>query len=553
MNTFSKFMATACTALLLTGNSQAQENPAYDYDFTPTIVCDTDWYGSRRSEGNHYLHNFYIVLGDKELSEQGTPQNLSTTYVFDIFGEGPENEMTQDPQPKVGTYILSDELKSGVLHTGSCVYIVDGNGNYEVDRQFTDGKLEISTFEKDGNTYYKYEADLTDELGKKHHVNFESRFISYFDNSQGGTSRLIKNLDFTLKNVNVNYKSVENGVMHVTIFMDTFGRDEDDRLIYDELPGVEMCVEAYMPFGKGLENGTYNVIDSGEAYTLQTGEIMQMAGGVEWPVGTYAQYVYWGQQAAWGCAKTGTMTVSGEGTNRKISMEYVTNEGFNVKFDFDGEIALSNFPQSGLTDNLELDLEGAEAVFDCVGDVEKHLHCRNWYIDILPTEGKDHGFHAYICTRTETFFDGIPSETYGPSPSREPWKDEYKKGSVNDKGQLSGTWMLSMFDENGQPQLNAPAYGGDLVITRHDDNQTYTVAFDMHDGAGHNFKGSWTGVPEMVNSCNDEQSGLSEIKTEADCSRRVYDLNGREVRGMDAPGVYIIRDNQGKATKHVVR
>lgn len=550
MNTLNKLLISAGACLCCIGSAPAQETPSYDYDFNATVLCDAQWFGSRRSDGNHDLHSYYLVIGDKEL-EEGYPQKSSTTYVFDFFGEAPADEY--NPQPPTGTYTFSTEKKSGVLYEGSCVYIVDGNGNYEVDRTFNGGKLDISTYEKDGNTYYKYEFDLTDELGKTHHVNYESRFISYSDESQGSVD-LEKDLNFTPKHAKATYRSFENGVMEVQLLLDTFIRDDEGKLYYEPLPGEEMYMTIYMPYDKEIANGKYiPTEDYGASFTMQDGEIVEMAGGVRYPIGSYVQYVFGGQKVAWGVVKTGSLEISGEGENRKIVGDFTTDFGFNIKFTYEGEIALSNFPETGLTEDMQLDLEGAEATFDCVGDIDRLLHCRNWYLTLLPAEGKDHGFTTLICSRTENFYDGVGSTVYEPSPSRIPWKDEFQKGYINDKGQLGGTWMMSQFDENGQPKLNAPGNNGSITVTRHDDKETYTLSFELDDNAGHKFSGSWTGKPELINTCNDELSSVSEITVDENADVKIFDLNGNQVRSIDAPGVYIIRAANGSTSKKIVK
>lgn len=544
MNVFFKYMIASAIAISA-APTQAAGTP--DYDFNATVLCDAQWFGSRRSNGNHNLHSYYFVIGDKKLGDNGLPQESSTTYVLDFFGDAPADEF--NPQPPTGTYTLSSEIAKNTLSEGSCVYILDGNGNYEVDRAFTAGELVISTYQKDDNTYYKYEASVTDEAGKLHHLVYESRFIEYADKSQASMD-LEKNLNFRPVEAVASYHSMKDGVMRLSLNVNTFMRDDEGHQIYHPIPGSEMFMELYMPYGKDLANGVYTPSeDYGEAFTMQDGEIITMAGGVQYPVGSYVQYMFEGQQIAWGVVKSGTLTVSGEGTERKLEGEFVTDYGFNIKFTYEGEIKLEDFPQTGLTDNIELDLNGAQATFDCVGDVERLLDCRNWYITILPTEGKDHGFHAYINSRTANFHDGIASTTYTPSPSKEPWCDEYQRGTINDKGQLSGTWMLSGFDDKGQPQVNAPAAKGELIITRHDDGETYTVKFDMNDGAGHDFKGEWTGIPELVNSCEDEEP-VSVIGVEADSDvYEIYDLYGRRVNNMHDAGLYVIRKADGRITK----
>lgn len=516
----------------------------YDYDFEATVLCDASWYGCRRSEGNHNLHNYYLVLGDRELSEEGSPVAGGTYYALSFFGAGPADERA--PQPATGTYNLSHNLGQNILADDIKVYVLDGNGNYEIDRGFTGGRLEITTDETDGNTYYTYEAFLTDNTGRSHHVTYRSRFIEYQDLSQGSMD-LEKDVNYTGINATAKYREIKDGIMHLYLDITDMTLSSDGDYELYPLPARQMIMELYMPEGNQLANGVYNVTDEfGAAFTLQTGEIVNQF-GIEYAVGSYLQYIFYGQQVAWGCVSSGTLTVAGEGDHKTITGDFMTDYGFSVKFSFEGDVPVRNIPPTGFTENKQLDFEGATAVFECVGDVDKLNNCRNWDITLKPAEGKDHGFKTWICSRGATFFDGISSETYTASPSSVPWKGEYMKGKVADNGSLIGTWALTEYDASGNPKVNAPALDGDMKITRHDDNITYTIDFCLNDNIGHEFKGTWTGIPELINACNDE-AGLSMTSGEAKTVTAIYDLMGRRVDN-PADGLFIVSYSDGSIEK----
>ena len=100
--------------------------------------------------------------------------------------------------------------------------------------------------------------------------------------------------------------------------------------------------------------------------------------------------------------------------------------------------------------------------------------------------------------------------------------------------------------------MNAPAQSGDLNITQHEDGQTYTLDFNLNDGLGHNFTGSWTGKPELINSCGDE-TGINDVTSvNGKHIEGIYDLNGRKADGK-AKGAYIIRYSDGTAAKKIVK
>ena len=291
----------------------------------------------------------------------------------------------------------------------------------------------------------------------------------------------------------------------------------------------------------------------GDAFTLENGELINYW-GVQYAVGTYVQYVFGNKEVAWGCVKSGTLTVSGEGDHKKIEGDFLTDYGYSIKFTYEGELPIDGVPQTAFTSDVTLDLEGATAQFECIGDAERLNGCRNWYITLLPADGKDNGFISYINTAADSFFDGIASGTYTSSPSSVPWKFEYLKGSKNDNGQLRATWALTGFDADGQPQVNAPVSDGDLNITKHDDGVTYTLDFNLDDGAGHKIKGTWTGEPELVNSCGDEPAtGINGVTD--NMSNEVNDIftvSGSRTTSK-VKGLNIVRYKDGSVRKQVVK
>lgn len=552
MKHFATFMLLLMAVVFGTSTAKAEETTTYDYEFNATVLCQADWYGTRLSNGSHTLNAYYLVLGDKDLNSEGYPAKSSTVYALEFFGAAPTDEYNPNPQP--GTYTFSKEIGDNVLLDNAHIYQRDGNGNYEIDRSIKDGKLIISTYEKDGNTYYKYDITLTDEIDKTHHVTYDSRFIVYNDLSQGSED-LEKDQNFVCNGYTCKYKSLTDGVMKLRLYLTDMTENEDGDFDYDRLPAREMYLDVYAPQAKTFPNGVYNISETaGDAFTLTSGELVEFA-GVKYPTGTYLQYIYGNQYVAWGCAKSGTLTVSGEGDDKKIEGDFMTDYGYSIKFTYEGKLNVAGIPLTDFTEDKTLDLEGATAQFECIGDYENMGEVRNWYITLLPAEGKDDGFISYICTKAETFFDGIATDTYTASPSRTPWKGEYIKGGVNAEGQLKGTWALTNFNAEGQPQVNAPAYGGDLNITQHEDGETYTIEFKLNDGAGHNFTGNWTGKPELINTCGDEDpaTGIKNISDDADNEiSGVYDLNGRRV-STNAKGLKIVRYKNGNVKKQLVK
>ncbi len=546
---------------------------SYDYEYLDIpVLCTAIWYGSLMSYDDRTLQGFQTILGTKALGADGLPQNESTVYSFLTFQKAYVDD--HEPMPAVGTYTMAPGPGDMVIESSAMIYQRDGNGNYEWERKVTDGHLTISTSEADGNTYYHYDLVLTDELGYTHHVTYKSRFVEYADYSQDfNSNRLTKNLNVKTRSHFTNYQGLNDAgdVMKIKMTLSDMPYDETGKHFDPtDLPATEFYVVLYMPVQLGdIVNGTYTVTEEyGDAFTMQPGEIISFA-GIEYAAGSYAQYLDAGQGIHWGVFESGEFTISGEGDERIITASFVTEEQYTVDFTYIGKIEVSNVPDSHLTSDITLDLEGAQAVFEYYGDNYSYGGASTWFINISPQGDKKDGFQTELSTATTHSSQGIPTGSFRISPSTSLWPGEYAKGR---KGEslLTGTWYLSDFDDDGLPHTYAPATGGDFNITNHGDG-TYTFDFAFQDGVNHTWRGTWTGAPLIdvkVPEAGIASVGYGDIEIRvdglelilsADADVTVVNVAGAEVFNghaskvaLPAAGIYLAKIN-GNVTKIIAR
>ena len=562
---FLKTLAIACAvavgtpvvmaetpAMLARGHQSVQQSAegteseaeTYDYEYLNIpVLCASIWYGSLMNTNteDHTTQGFQTILGTKALGSDGMPQNESTVYSFLTFQYASVDQ--KEPMPATGDYTMSNKEGDMVIENSAMIYQRDGNGNYEWERKVTDGHLKIFTTEADGYTYWNYDLVLVDELGKKHHVTYKSRFVEYDDQSQMyGTNRLTKNLDLKIKDMFAYYKGLDESgkTMKVNLFLSDLPKDDPEYGGFDmsDLPGTQFHTEMYVPFSADgvIANGTYTVTpEYGADFTICPGEIVAFA-GIEYAAGSYAEYIGKSQDVHWGVYESGTVTIAGEGKERTITAEFMTPEKYSVKFNYKGEIpTLDGMPDSGLTENKVLDLTDAKATFEYYADHYGYGgEASTWLIKILPTGDRKDGMQTELSTKARLIAKGILTGTYTASRSTNLWPGEYLKGRKTES-LLVGTWYMGDFDEEGLPHTYAPSTGGDLKVTNHGDGK-YTIEFEFSDGVNHIWKGAWSGTPEII----EKVSAVDDINADGNMT-----VQGRDII---LPGEHdlCVADTQGR-------
>ncbi len=527
--TTSTFIKTVLlgSALMAVGHAQA----AYDYELEATVNADARWYGTRGTDDEHGdINRYYLVLGNKTLGDDGkTFQPEGKYYAFEFFGPAPKVTTTPEGistfRPVDGTYethtvqqgSTTAWLKDNFSLWGAAYYSFDGQGRLDKDLSLPEGKLTITTVDEFGTEYMCYDAIFTDQNGQTHHLTYKTRYVGYRDCSQS-SGYLNKDLDMEGSMASANYESRQGDTMKVNFFFQWDGTWSDD----ESEPYKDMAmlyVNAFMPCSEdgSVQNGTYTIKEpSGDDFSLELGQMVVMAGGVEYPLGSYAMYVDRRHGVHWGTFKEGTMAISGEGKTRKIVCDFTTALGHTVKLTWEGEISIESIPYSTLTADRKLDLEGATAVASYLGDPYR-TDGSTWHIRLNPAPGKKDGFQTVITSDSPTFEDGIAEGDYLLSVDTDNlWPYQYQMGIMTDV--LSGTWYLSDFDENNVPHTFAPATGGEneyFKIARNADD-TYTFDFLFNDGINHIWYGKWTGPLQKVDFVGIDSAVSDTIRVEAE-------------------------------------
>lgn len=500
------------TILVGNGTTPPPTPGEFDYELEATVNADARWYGTRGTDDEHGdINRYYLVLSNKSLGDDyKTFQPDGKYYAFEFFGPAPKVTVTPEGvrtvRPVDGTYETHTSLENGETVWlkdnfslwGAAYYSFDGQGRKDKDLYLPEGRLTITTVDEFGTEYMCYDAVFTDQNGQTHHLTYKTRYLGYRDNSQSAGA-LNNDLDLVPSIFSANYESLTGNTMKVNFYFQWDGTWSDD----ETEPYADMVIgyiNAFMPYDKetGLQNGTYTVkAESGVDFSIELGQLVSMS-GVEYPVGSYAMYVDRRRGVHWAMFKEGSMTISGEGPTRKITADFMTPEGYSVRLTWEGEISVGDIPYSTLQGDVELDLEGATAVATFLGDPYR-TDGSTWHIRITPADGKNDGFQTCVTSVSPDFESGIASGDYlcAIDPSSL-WPYQYQKGVMTDV--LSGTWYLADFDSDNIPHTFAPATGSEnehFSIINHGDG-SYTFDFLFNDGLDHIWKGSWKGIPQMV-------------------------------------------------------
>ena len=316
-----------------------QEDPEYDYEFEAAYFSGT-YFGNIYGQNGEYCFDAYLMDKpmDGDYFEAGT-----TAYLFDIFTTAPGD--SKNPRPAPGVYTLG-ELYATVSMTFtpdlSCRMYQNEDGS--VTRvMLSEGTLIIS--EEGGSVLF--EAFLTDEDGKTHHVTYSGPTEYVSDGVVGGGELdvLESDLDIQAGIADASWLAdAGNDVMEVNIAFTDMDTDEAGYVIP---PGSILYVDAYMPFDENgmIAPGTYDFShQQGEAFSLYPGDTQEVMAGLVMPFGTYADYMVTDSQSYTGLIRQGSMTVSGSAGSYTIECSFTTVEDYSVKCSYSGDLTVHNIP-----------------------------------------------------------------------------------------------------------------------------------------------------------------------------------------------------------------
>ena len=460
----------------------------YDYELDAEYQSGY-YYGTQF--GLNGEHNYYTWLSSLPFDDAGYTQPGGTYYLFDIFAPAPEDE--NDPKIPTGTYTLgefgaTDEFTFTPDYSMGMALSEDGSMR-TMDVTFAEGTLEVS--EEGGN--YVFDAKLTDNEGKMHHVTYTGPATYDVEGgSDVGYSVIENDLTVDITTAVAGYVADESGVMNVSINLTDMPVDSEG---YVTPPGTIVSLDAYMPFDENgyIEAGTYNVNFDMTEGTLYPGEMMDFF-GMLLPMGTYAEYYDEAGNAYYGFITSGSVEISGSAGYYDIDLKLVTEQGYNITGSYSGPLTVQDIPGpfSTLTDDYTLDLSKAEGSGTFYGDWYS-TGGGNWYFVLRPSDGiTGDGLQVDLVGSSLDFDAGVPTGIYTAASSDYPNPSEYLVG-YNNSGSLGGTMFLGGFDAQGYVSEFAPATEGNLEVTNHGDG-TYTLKFSFLDDLGHTWEGEWTGA-----------------------------------------------------------
>lgn len=450
----------------LTGNL-----PTEDVNMEATYLGG-EYYGIEYSE----TYNYYLLLSDKGIGEDGYVIPYGTYYQVDLYGlEGEVDEEGYIHVP-AGTYTFDANDTTAEWTMGnyySRYSKVNGDGTaYDAQSGFEAGQAVVT------------ENSIVLEVtiaGVKHTVTYNGAPKLYVGTNGGGSS---ENVEMEAEYAYANYfgDQYTPGVAdNYYLFLSDLGLDAEG---YEQANGTYYRFDIYAPISADnatkVPAGTYTIdmTDSGALWTASL---------------SYSAYFildeYGWDYVSNDYPASGTVVVGEDGTIvAEVTMlmsgatHKVTYNGGNiVVYDNSSSGGGDDVVYSTLTGDWNCNLSAHTLYYQSYGDWYE-VGYQNWVIAIMPNSqaGDFVQFDLLAGADSVTSFAG----EYTISDSL----DAYTAypGYIDD-GYLAGAWY---YKEDGVTM--APFVDGWVDIVDNGDG-TYTVEFDVYDDADYNLTGSWTG------------------------------------------------------------
>ena len=450
----------------LTGNL-----PTEDVNMEATYLGG-EYYGIEYSE----TYNYYLLLSDKGIGEDGYVIPYGTYYQVDLYGlEGEVDEEGYIHVP-AGTYTFDANDTTAEWTMGnyySRYSKVNGDGTaYDAQSGFEAGQAVVT------------ENSLVLEVtiaGVKHTVTYNGAPKLYVGTNGGGSG---ENVEMEAEYAYAFYYGDQYapGVAdNYYLFLSDLGLDAEG---YEQANGTYYRFDIYAPISADnatkVPAGTYTIdmTDSGALWTASL---------------SYSAYFildeYGWDYVSNDYPASGTVVVGEDGTIvAEVTMlmsgatHKVTYNGGNIEvFDNSSSGGGDDSVYSTLTGDWNCNLSAHTLYYQSYGDWYE-VGYQNWVIAIMPNSqaGDFVQFDLLAGADSVTSFAG----EYTISDSL----DAYTAypGYIDD-GYLAGAWY---YKEDGVTM--APFVDGWVDIVDNGDG-TYTVEFDVYDDADYNLTGSWTG------------------------------------------------------------
>lgn len=450
----------------LTGNL-----PTEDVNMEATYLGG-EYYGIEYSE----TYNYYLLLSDKGIGEDGYVIPYGTYYQVDLYGlEGEVDEEGYIHVP-AGTYTFdaNDTTAEWTMGNDYSGYSkVNGDGTaYDAQSGFEAGQAVVT------------ENSLVLEVtiaGVKHTVTYNGAPKLYVGGSGGGSG---ENVEMEANYAYANYfgDQYTPGVAdNYYLFLSDLGLDAEG---YEQANGTYYRFDIYAPISADnatkVPAGTYTIdmTDSGALWTASL---------------SYSAYFildeYGWDYVSNDYPASGTVVVGEDGTIvAEVTMlmsgatHKVTYNGGNIEvFDNSSSGGGDDVVYSTLTGDWNCNLSAHTLYYQSYGDWYE-VGYQNWVIAIMPNSQAGDFVQFDLLAGADSFTSFAGEYTISDS------LDAYTAypGYIDD-GYLAGAWY---YKEDGVTM--APFVDGWVDIVDNGDG-TYTVEFDVYDDADYNLTGSWTG------------------------------------------------------------
>ena len=450
--------------------------PTEDVDFVAECF-EGEYYGTQYST----THNYYVLLSNIGLNEDGYAQAGGTYYQLDLYGV----EGTVDAEGYMlvpaGTYAFdaddtTAEWTLGNYYSGYSKVNAEGTA-YEAQGAFQSGQAVVS------ENGIRLEVYIN---GVKHTVTYNGAPKLYVGGNGGGgtTPTPGEDVEFTAYHAYGMYygdQYTPGTADNYYFFLSDLGVDADG---YDQVGGTYYRFDIYAPITSDytITPGTYE-IDVND--TMASGTVSAY----------YSAYYKWNYDGsdydAIDYPDGGFITFNADGS---IYAEvHMMMSGETHKVSFQGDIVIYDGTGgsgggggdygdtiSTLTGNHTVTLDHHTLVYEAYGDYYG-IGLQNWAFMIMPNDGEGEyvqfdilaGADSTDFAGTYTISDSMGSYTSWP-------------GEISG-GYMGGSWLYS-----SDYYTMAPFVDGTLYITKHDDG-TYSVAFGLVDDAWNYIDGTWTG------------------------------------------------------------
>lgn len=450
----------------LTGNL-----PTEDVNMEATYLGG-EYYGIEYTE----TYNYYLLLSDKGIGEDGYVIPYGTYYQVDLYGlEGEVDEEGYIHVP-AGTYTFdandtTAEWTMGNYYSGYSKVNGDGTA-YDAQSGFEAGQAVVT------------ENSLVLEVtiaGVKHTVTYNGAPKLYVGGNGGGSG---ENVEMEAEYAYAFYYGDQYapGVAdNYYLFLSDLGLDAEG---YEQANGTYYRFDIYAPISADnatkVPAGTYTIdmTDSGALWTASL---------------SYSAYFildeYGWDYVSNDYPASGTVVVGEDGTIvAEVTMlmsgatHKVTYNGGNIEvFDNSSSGGGDDVVYSTLTGDWNCNLSAHTLYYQSYGDWYE-VGYQNWVIAIMPNSQAGDFVQFDLLAGADSFTSFAGEYTISDS------LDAYTAypGYIDD-GYLAGAWY---YKEDGVTM--APFVDGWVDIVDNGDG-TYTVEFDVYDDADYNLTGSWTG------------------------------------------------------------